>query len=741
MDAGFALLVFLVLAALAAEVSSLLGALLPDFSEGSVVFYSLVALPTYAIQIKATLGLRTPSRPVWGPLINGAVIGFSITTLAFDAVVVWQKSLTVIASIAVLLLGMIADGAVVVFQFRRSGYPGSTSASLRIKCALLGGVFFLVGTFLGIALAPRSWGKWLPSPPLFVTLIAFALPAALVVWPMFRLLAPTFGIIDTSVPLWRRIARSPWWATPAMLLVGMIWHVGGSPLKIWPFANAYPEPDVILSLWPLALPIAAYFWHRHGSQALAPILLGTLPLIFRLGSNSLFEGSGHNFSLTPGGVWPAIAIPFLARFAGDRAFRERVLRREHVSWGEAVLVLALLAGPFDLTLFNIAEFTDPKSSQGGVTEPTDIDLTLRIASSFMLATAAFVIGASRMPAAPFVTVVIGAWLLQAISPSRAAWSMAVSPFALQIGDAVSALLVLYGARAWRTYAAIGTGAAAGLTDLPDRQLAHMKRQGLLLSCAATVMVAILLSGFAPAIDLSFAQKRQFIPDAFGTLALVLLTGLIATDLWCDRFSFSGRVSNQFIQLASRTIYVPVVAAVVYLTLARAFGTAALATLGLGIRELDLSRRFDLGSIGFAVCVIASFALGIALRIIGERRVDELWFTTAFRLLTAPGRVLPSSLASQQVGARPQGGIGSDGKGRLRSAAGAQAEAPGREPEVPQRIEPNASQAAQGEQMSNAQPTASQVSQGDTPRADAQERTSPEQRSDNEPDPPPRGPPA
>src|SRR5262249_16678751 len=152
--------------------------------------------------------------------------------------------------------------------------------------------------------------------------------AALVVWPMFRVLASTFGIMDTSVPLWRRILQSPWWAVPAMVLVGMVWHVAGSPLKIWPFADAYPKPDIIVSLWPLALPIAVWFWHRHGAHAFVPLVLGTLPLVLRLGS------TGHNFVFTPGGVWPAIAILFLARFAGDQAFRERVLRREHMSWPE-----------------------------------------------------------------------------------------------------------------------------------------------------------------------------------------------------------------------------------------------------------------------------------------------------------------------------------------------------------------------------------------------------------------------
>src|SRR5262249_30563986 len=154
----------------------------------------------------------------------------------------------------------------------------------------------------------------------------------------------------------------------------------------------------------------------------------------------------------------------------------------------------MLAASFDLKLVNIAEFTDPQSSQGGTTQPTYIDLILHIDPSFMLYTVAFVIGASRMPVAPFTVMVIGAWILHVIVGARAAWQPTpVGSFALQI-DAASTLLVLYGARAWRPYAAaIGSSSAAGFTDMPERQLAYN------ISCPAAVMVTILLSGFAPAI--------------------------------------------------------------------------------------------------------------------------------------------------------------------------------------------------------------------------------------------------
>jgi hypothetical protein len=74
MDAGFALISFLLVVALALAVSPLFRARSfdPFVSEIGIVSAAAAA---YCAQLKATLGLRHSPRPVWSPLINGALTG------------------------------------------------------------------------------------------------------------------------------------------------------------------------------------------------------------------------------------------------------------------------------------------------------------------------------------------------------------------------------------------------------------------------------------------------------------------------------------------------------------------------------------------------------------------------------------------------------------------------------------------------------------------------------------------
>jgi tetratricopeptide (TPR) repeat protein len=505
-------------------------------------------------------------------------------------------------------IGGCAYAALTVFQFRRSDYPDSTSARLRIKSIFLGALFLTAAANVSYVFFESVLGFHNND---FLQLVSvLILSIALVVWPMFRLLKPTFGI-DEHMPLWCAILKSPWWATPVMWLPGMVWNVGASTGGLFPFMSSLSLPAFNFSIWPLALPIALFFRWRYGERAFVPLLVGTLPLIVQLG-----EPAGVPLLYTPGGIWPALAILFLARFAADQTFRQRLLRREHLSWPEALLIVALLSASLHIPLGNLVP---------------GIHATLHIDPSFMLAAAAVVIGSARMPTAPFVVAVIAAWLLPDLTDfnrSDPPPTLFLRDFGLGPGDAASILLVLYGARVWRSCAARGVGSAispvSGFVSL--RQL-QAKMDGLFLSCGAALVLAILASRLVPAINV-FGIDWAFIPDMAATLALMLLTGLIAGNLWADG-SLSAWIFTERWRITLRMAYGSMAVFFLYITLARAFGASTLAVLGIGTRRTDVLSP-DLGAVGSAACVIGYLALGAALRIIAERD-GQRWIPTAFRL--------------------------------------------------------------------------------------------------------------
>jgi hypothetical protein len=628
-DAGFALVVFLLFATVAQLLTPLYSTLY--FSDVSAYQVAMLASPViYAVHLKATLGLRRPPRPVWGPLINGAIIGYSVVSTAIGARALFVFLVDqyfyffAVIQVLIVLVGMVADGAVVVFQFRRSGYPGSTSNRLRIKCALLGGVLFLFASLAGFALAvwmQDSPEKRVGLPDIEVFwLFGFLLPAALVVWPMFSLLKKTFGIIE-PIPFWRAIVKSPWWATLAMWLTGMVWNISASTGGLFPFTSSLSLPAFSFSIWPLALPIALFFGWRHGERAFAPVLVGTLPLIVNV-DETVTTPALH----TPGGVWPALAILFLARFAADQTFRQRLLRREHLSWREAFLIVGLLS----------AWLRIPLGSPVGAITP-NLHAVLHINSSFMLAAVAVVIGSSRMPAAPFVVAVIATWLLPELVGINRPGPRPVI-FGLTPGDVATVLLVLYGARAWRGYAAPGIGAA--ISSFTGKM--RTKMQGLYLSYGAALVLAILVSSLVPALNVA-GINLTFIPNIAAALALMMLTGLIAGNLWAERFPLYpvkigvAKILRPWLRVAYSTIAV----FFLYIMLALAFGARALAQLGVGTRHVDVLPS-DLGAVGSAACIIGYLTLGAALRVIAERDGHD-WIITAARLwghLRVPDYRLP-----------------------------------------------------------------------------------------------------
>jgi hypothetical protein len=426
-------------------------------------------------------------------------------------------------------IGGCAYAALTVFQFRRSDYPDSTSAKLRIKSILLGGLFLTAAVAVSDVLYGRVQRLYNNG---FLDIVSLGiLPIALVVWPMFRVLKRTFGIVE-PVPLWHAIVKSPWWATLAMWLAGMVWNVGASTGGLLPFTSSLSLPAFSLSIWPLALPIALFFRWWHGERAFVPLLVGTLPLIVQLG-----ELAGVPLLYTPGGVWPALAILFLARFAADETFRQRLLRREHLSWPEAFQIVALLSARLHIPLGNPVV---------GDIVP-GIQATLYIDPSFMLAAAAVVIGSSRMPTAPFIVAVIAAWLLPDLTHVNRSAPPPITllrDFGLGPGEAASVLLVLYGARAWRSYAARGDGSAISpFTGFESPRQPRTKILGVYLADGAAIILAILASSLAPALNL-FGIDWTLIPEMPATLALMLLTGLIAGNLWADRSLSVGIVTRR-----------------------------------------------------------------------------------------------------------------------------------------------------------------------------------------------------
>src|SRR5947209_3777474 len=141
---------------------------------------------------------------------------------------------------------------------------------------------------------------------------------------------------------------------------------------MWLAAIGWHFGSAAFSVWPLALPIAMLFAWKNGRAATAAIAIGTLPLLVRL-------GDGDNIYLTPGGVWPALAVMFWARFVADEAFRQRLLRREKLPWLEAFVIVLLLAAKADFAL-----------PLNGI-----MQAAIHVDPSWMLGTVALVIGASR----------------------------------------------------------------------------------------------------------------------------------------------------------------------------------------------------------------------------------------------------------------------------------------------------------------------------------------------------------
>jgi hypothetical protein len=641
LDAAFALTTFLVLSPPLRLVALVEGKRLAS------LLMVVVAPAVYGTHLKATLGLRG-SDAIWAGLINGAIAGVAVGAVVFSVTVLMDlfvSSSDLSTAGSVLIAGM-ASGAVIALQSRRPDHAVAASMPSWVNCVVLNSILFVVaalalGLLETIPFGPLKLVTRAVGPKTF--LLSTILPAAFAIWPMFRVLARS-RILVAPQPRWRAVVNSPYWATLAMWLTGLVWQVGG----------------VSFSLWPLMLPIAIVYALRHQERALIPLALGTLPLIVQIGD--------INARLyTPGGVWSALAILLLARFSADAAFRARVLRREHLLWVEAIVIIALLSVQFDLPLGRWGENFEPFQLLGR-TFPARLSsgfpVTLHVDPSFMLAAVAAVLGASRMPVVSFVAVaVIAAWLapVDAAGGSGAAARAWVS-IGLQPGEAMSVLLVLFGAQVWRTYAASGVGLSPldRATGEVDARLTRMKNRGVWLSYAVVALIAASASGFVPAINLDRPLRIAwtFVPDTAATLTLVLLTGFVAGNLWTDRVVWAGRgITQQLTLFLDRALsWMPrfaattLGAAFIFLGVAQ-YGEQTLKAVGIGTVATEAIPR-GLGAIGFAACVVVYLLFGVALRILAESD-GRSWTLTACRLWRIPKthdpprRMWPSLAGSAQ----------------------------------------------------------------------------------------------
>jgi hypothetical protein len=452
------------------------------------------------------------------------------------------------------------------------------------------------------------------DPDLVTSFWLFTLPATLACWSALTLIARAASP-DHAQParLWlRSVLENPWWAVPIMWVVAIGWQFG----------------DRTLCVWPLALPVAVAFAWKHGEGAFAAIAVGTLPLVVQLSDNP----STGPF-LTPGGVWPAIAILFWAHFVADATFRQRLLRRETLPWFEAAFIIV----PLMMQSFGTPNLPDTMAS-------------LRVNPDWMAMTVALVIGASRVRATPIIVVAIAAWTFWTaldLLPTQGAEFFFRNH---DIGRLVSFLTVLYAARAWRRYA-VGFDRENASRNLHEFIRANRQQtEGIALVSLVALMVAVPFSGWAPLMQLGgFGLLLE--PTMAAELALAGIAGLVACRAR-DRSAYYADLPGGWMSSYARAV-----AAVPFLPflLAPAFMTMGYLLLLYLVEPLEFAGlRFDAMPFAFprdiqyasvAGCAVVFVLFGVALRIAGERRSDESLRDAAGRLWGRPREIVAEDAAA------------------------------------------------------------------------------------------------
>jgi hypothetical protein len=549
---------------------------------------SALSIAAYYLAARSTLGITQKSL-VWRLTLNTTLAGIALTGITDLASLIagWaarpERRGRMIDELlfdgaigAIVALGIVMLIVAAVVFMRRSNAE-IASRPFPTRQILLFGTIYLIAiaqysaSLVDIAdkFSDLFGTRGQPTEPT-IFFWPLTLPALLLFWPILRLLGRVAQPANASpMPWWRAVAESPWWAVPAMWLAAIGWHFG----------------DVAFSVWPLALPIAVAFAWKNGRSATAAIAVGTLPLLLRL-------GDGDNIYWTPGGVWPALAVMFWARFVRDEPFRQRLLRRESLSWPEGyVLVLLLIAK---------ADFQLPPN--GMMTAAIHLD------PSWMLVTVAMVVGASRMPRMELAkALVIVPTALLFLDTHYVAAHISI--------DIVGCLLLLYAARAWRRYAATAVNLSPKdpASGLFDRRIFWSKNSGPWVGGVALYYIVwLIVVGWNP--------DARPAPVGLGVLALITITGLISANLWIDRFKIYPRLLS----------YIPVNQLYVVILFFAAFSPLALLA-----SPNEQTRLFDLKPIGLTVCFVVFLAFGLTIRIAAERRSGESWRDTTRRIWRAP----------------------------------------------------------------------------------------------------------
>jgi hypothetical protein len=424
-------------------------------------------------------------------------------------------------------------------------------------------------------------------------LLLFTMPAALACWSAFMMVARAAMPDKPAQSGLSVVLQNPWWATPLMWMVSIYWQFGSQTF----------------CFWPLALPLAIAFAWKHGSRAYAPVAIGTLPLVAQLGDNAAAY-------LTPGGLWPAIAVVFWAHFVADASFRQQTLRRETLPWFEAVFVLVLLS-----------------ADGGSILSTTTV--SFRSSPDMMAATVAFVIGASRIRAWPVALVAVAAWcfwmtLGLAVGPPKV-----VRP-EFDVGRLVAFLAVLYAARAWRRYA-LGFDRAEA-TRSPDAFIRANRQQseGFFLATLAVFLTTMHFSSWEPIIRIGPVHVLLR-PPLEDVLALAVIVGFT---VWraLDRTTYLAGMPGGWARSLLRGVaaipalaflVAPVLAAGSYLGLLYWAGPYVFPGV-FGVRRLS----DDIYS-SLAGCLVAFVLFGVALRIVAEQRSGESLRDVVRRLWREP----------------------------------------------------------------------------------------------------------
>jgi hypothetical protein len=207
------------------------------------------------------------------------------------------------------------------------------------------------------------------TPKLFLMpfFLGFITPAAAVWWPNLRFILMARSSANRSTwsnekPFALRVRdtfqatiASAWWFVPTLWVVSLRYRFLGMDIDVAP----------------LAVPLAFVAGWRCGAAATIPVLVGSLPFVAHAG---LLRDPAI---ASPGGLWPVIVLPLMARLVGDEALRHSVLGRER-------------AVPVDCALFVLCLATAvPKATLSP-------GLAVSVDPSWLGACVGFLIGASRM---------------------------------------------------------------------------------------------------------------------------------------------------------------------------------------------------------------------------------------------------------------------------------------------------------------------------------------------------------